>query len=118
MKTFGEKLRELREAKDLSLRELARNLGVSAAFLSDVELGRRHPSEAVLKKLARALRVPVEELRKHDTRPPVADLKRRAAADPAFGLALRRVMDKEISSEELLDLVRKKAEEEPAQEEE
>lgn len=44
VKTLGQRIRELRERDDLSLREFARKLGVSAAFLSDVELGRRHPS--------------------------------------------------------------------------
>lgn len=40
MKTLGQRIRELRETKDLSLREFAKQLGdLSAAFLSDVELG-------------------------------------------------------------------------------
>lgn len=37
----GAALRRERERKGLSLREVARQLGVSAPFLSDVELGRR-----------------------------------------------------------------------------
>lgn len=40
-KTFGELLTFLREQKDITLRELARGIGVSAPFLSDVEKGRR-----------------------------------------------------------------------------
>lgn len=40
-KTFGELLTSLREEKDVTLRELARGIGVSAPFLSDVEKGRR-----------------------------------------------------------------------------
>ena len=51
MKTFGEQIRELREKKDLSVRELAKRIKVTPPFLSDVELGRRHPSEDVLGKL-------------------------------------------------------------------
>ena len=43
MKTLGERIRELREERDLSLRELAGKIGVSAAFMSDVELNRRYP---------------------------------------------------------------------------
>ena len=39
MKTLGEHIRELREERDLSLRELATKIQVSAAFMSDVELG-------------------------------------------------------------------------------
>lgn len=37
----GAKARELREAKKKSLRKTAIALGVSAAYLSDLELGRR-----------------------------------------------------------------------------
>ena len=40
-KSFGELLTQLREKKDKTLRELARAIGVSAPFLSDVEKGRR-----------------------------------------------------------------------------
>lgn len=40
-KTFGEMLTMLREQRDVTLRELARGIGVSAPFLSDVEKGRR-----------------------------------------------------------------------------
>ena len=40
-KSFGEYLAYLREMKNVTLRELARQIGVSAPFLSDVEKGRR-----------------------------------------------------------------------------
>lgn len=41
--TFGSYLKHKREEKQISLRELARRLGVSAPFLSDVENNRRTP---------------------------------------------------------------------------
>lgn len=41
--TFGAYLKHKREEKQISLRELARRLGVSAPFLSDVENNRRTP---------------------------------------------------------------------------
>jgi transcriptional regulator with XRE-family HTH domain len=40
---FGEFLSRKREERDITLRELARQLGVSAPFLSDVEKNRRAP---------------------------------------------------------------------------
>ena len=46
--TLGQKIHELRDKADLSLRELALKISVSAPFLSDIELGRRFPSEEVL----------------------------------------------------------------------
>lgn len=107
MKTLGEQLRELREKKDLSVRELAKRIQVSPPFLSDVELGRRHPSEDVLGKLANELETTVLELQKHDSRPPVQELKRLAAANPAMGFALRKVVDDGISAEDLLEFLKK-----------
>jgi transcriptional regulator with XRE-family HTH domain len=42
-KQFGPTVRTIREAAGISLRELARRLGWSAAYVSDIELGRRNP---------------------------------------------------------------------------
>jgi transcriptional regulator with XRE-family HTH domain len=93
IKTLGQFIRERREKKDISLRELARKVSVSAAFLSDVELGRRFPSDDLLPKIAKALETTVEELRAYDARPPIEDLKRISASNPAYGFALRRVVE-------------------------
>jgi transcriptional regulator with XRE-family HTH domain len=108
-KPLGTRIRELREARDLSLRELAREVGeVSAAHLSDIELGRRYPSESLLVKLARELKVSAEELQKYDNRAPVEDLKRRAESDPAFGFALRKIVEHDVTAEELMKLLDQK----------
>ena len=48
-KKFGKNFRQLRQKADLSLSEVARRCEVSKAFLSDVELGRRAPNDAILK---------------------------------------------------------------------
>ena len=53
---FGEALRSLREAKGISLRSLAKQMGWSAAYQSDVELGRRGPlQEKWVRKVAETL---------------------------------------------------------------
>src|SRR5438876_1134227 len=106
MKTLGERIRELREQHDLSVRELAKKVKVSAPFLSDVELGRRHPSGDVLKTIASALGTTLDELKKHDARPPLRELKRIAASNPAMGFALRKVVDEDVSPEELLEFLK------------
>jgi transcriptional regulator with XRE-family HTH domain len=105
MLTLGEKLRELRDEADMSLRELAGKIHVSAAFLSDIELGRRHPSEKVLADLARTLGASVQDLARLDTRPVAQDLKRLASSSPAYGYAFRRMLDSKIGPEELLQWV-------------
>ena len=51
--TFGEQLR--RKRGEVSLRQIAHSARISPAYLSDIELGRRLPSEAVTLRLARAL---------------------------------------------------------------
>jgi transcriptional regulator with XRE-family HTH domain len=102
LKTLGERIRELREEKDVSVRELAKRLGVSAPFLSDVELGRRHPSDEVFVTIARALGVTVADLRSHDTRPPAQEFKRLAATNPAYGIMLRKVLDKNVDPEDVI----------------
>lgn len=52
---FGPTIRLLRQAKGISLREMARQLGVSPAFLSQIEAGRQH-------KIPRARIVQVAEM--------------------------------------------------------
>lgn len=107
-KTLGERIRELREAQDLSLREFALSLKLSAAFVSDVELGRRYPSDSVLDEIAKALKTSLDDLQKYDTRAPVEDLKRLASSNPTYGLAFRSIVDNKISPEDLLKWAEKK----------
>jgi transcriptional regulator with XRE-family HTH domain len=60
--SLGEYLREQRRAAELSLRELAREAGVSNPYLSQVERGLRKPSAEVLHKIAGALQISAEHL--------------------------------------------------------
>ena len=106
MEPLGEHIRALREKKDFSVRELARRLDLSAAFLSDVELGRRHPSTDVLRKLALELDTTVAVLRQHDARPPITELRRIAASNPTMGFALRKVVEDGVEGDELLRYLR------------
>ena len=103
--TLGQYIRQLREKCDMSLRELASRLKVSAAFLSDVELGRRHAPDRILIDIARLLDASVEDLKKHDMRPPVEEIRKLSNADPVYGLAFRKLVNKNLSSEDLLKVV-------------
>jgi transcriptional regulator with XRE-family HTH domain len=110
MKTLGQRIRELREERALSLREFAKKLGgLSAAFLSDIELGRRYPSDRVLADMANALEIQVKELQAYDTRAPVQDIKRLAESNPAYAVALRKIIDSKVSPEDLMKLAEGKA---------
>lgn len=54
--TLGQEIRRLRLKAGLTLRGLARQVGVSAAYLSDIEYDHRRPSDALLRKVATELR--------------------------------------------------------------
>lgn len=110
-KTFGERIRELREERDLSLREFGEKLGgKTAAFLSDIELGRRFPSPELLEEMAKVLHTTVEDLKNYDSRPPVQELKKLTSENPAYGLAFRKLVEKNISPDELMKFIKGKPE--------
>ena len=108
MKTLGERIRELREEQDLSLRELAGKIGVSAAFMSDVELNRRYPSDKHLKAIVQHLGTALADLQQYDTRPPVQELRKAALTDPQYSYAFRQMMDKQVSAKEILEFIERR----------
>lgn len=64
---IGERLRELREARNISMRTLATKSGLSANALSMIERGRASPSVSTLYKLADALGVSITSFFGSDT---------------------------------------------------
>jgi transcriptional regulator with XRE-family HTH domain len=108
MEGLGPYMRRRRDELDLSLREFAKRLNCSAAFISDIELGRRYPSDKVLGDIARVLDVTLEELQAMDVRAPIEDIKRLTQSDPRFALAFRTMIDKKVSAGELLKLANRK----------
>ncbi len=53
----GMALRAEREAKKISLRSFATKVGISPAYLSDIELGNRYPAFDTLERIKKALKV-------------------------------------------------------------
>ena len=62
MVNLGARLRDVRLRSGLSLREVARQLGVSPSFVSQLETGKSQPSVATLYSLAQLLEVSIDEL--------------------------------------------------------
>ena len=64
--TFGQRVRELRQAKGMTLRDLAPKVGVGFTYISKIENGKLdfgdYPSEALIRKLAKALDADLDEL--------------------------------------------------------
>lgn len=59
---FGEYIAGKRKARDISLRQMAENLGITPAYLSDIEKGRRNPPDIeTLIKIAKLLHLTPDE---------------------------------------------------------
>jgi transcriptional regulator with XRE-family HTH domain len=59
---IGDRLKELREAKELSQGDIGKRTGLFRCYVSRVENGHTVPSVDTLEKLARALGVPMYQL--------------------------------------------------------
>lgn len=122
--TLGLYIRDKRMALSITLRAFAKKVAdllaanasedepetkFSPGFLSDIENGRRFPSERVLSTIATALGVDVSELREQDQRIPAEELQRLQMLNPQFGFAFRRVANyinqKQMSPQELVDRI-------------
>ncbi len=55
-------IRAWREYQEIKVIELAQKIGISRAYLSQIESGKRNPTIKTLKKIAKALEVEVEVL--------------------------------------------------------
>lgn len=103
---LGEKIRELRIAKGITLRGLARAIGVSAPFLSDVEHGRRRPTEDRLDAMANVLGCKPSELedlsltreaaRRLERDPELLKLIRHCLREPRYRRLILRAVRNEV----------------------
>ena len=74
---IGPRIRALREAMDLSLRDLAERSGVSAPMLSQVERGETSPSIVVAERIAAGLDLTLSQLLRLDERGHVVVIRKR-----------------------------------------
>ncbi len=58
----GARTKQVRESKGLDVAMVARDIGISPAYLQQFESGERVPSEPILRNIARALDVDVNDL--------------------------------------------------------
>ena len=61
-RSFAMRVKQTRERRGMTQETLAKKAGVSRAYLSRLEMGRHDPPLSRLRKLAKALGVPVTEL--------------------------------------------------------
>lgn len=89
----GARLRAQRQSRKLGLRELARQLGISASALSQIETGKSRPSMTTLFAIARALHVSLDDLFEEDGEAPPAGAQRivlHPVAEPAHEKHVQR----------------------------
>ena len=106
---FGERIRRVRKARGLGLRATAREVGISATFLSRIESGKEDavPREEVIRKLAELLGENFDELMSLAGRIP-EEVKEQVREDPRMPEFLRRVREQKIPTEELLEMLRER----------
>lgn len=78
---MGDRLREARQARGLSLRALASRLGVSPSLISQVETGRARPSVSTLYAIVQELGISLDELLFIDAGTPAGGSAANAAAE-------------------------------------
>lgn len=59
---LGEELRQLRQEKEMSLRDVASSANISLGYVSEVERGLKEPSSEILFSMCRALGVPLSSV--------------------------------------------------------
>lgn len=84
---IGDRLREMREGKNLSQGDIEKRTGLLRCYISRVENGHTVPAIETLEKMARALEVPLYQLFCDGEEPPKLPnlLKRKTADDIVWG---------------------------------
>lgn len=104
-KTVGEIIAEARKQSGLSLRAVAGRIPISFTYLSEIEKGKRQPSEKVIKALSEQseLSLDFDHMMAHSGR-----IGEEAEAylekHPAFGKVIRIVAKKKLNDEQLSTL--------------
>lgn len=117
--SLGQAIKQKRLAADYTLRAFAEMIQISAAHQSDIEHGRRMPSEAVLRRTAEVLKkvgATYEEFLALDSRLG-EDLQGMIQSTPEIGQLLRQVKDTGRDPREILRRLQeslRKAEEDDA----
>jgi transcriptional regulator with XRE-family HTH domain len=77
---IGERLKDLREQKNMSQGDIEKRTGLLRCYISRVENGHTVPAIETIEKMARALEVPIYALFYDGEKPPAALPKPKAAA--------------------------------------
>lgn len=106
--TLGQRIKRMRTERKLGLRQTARNVGISAAYLSRVENGKEPaiPAEETLRRIAQVIGDDFDELM-HLAGRITNEVRDVVKADPGMPEFLRRARDQNISADRLMELLEK-----------
>ena len=106
--TFGERIRRRRSELGIGLREAARQADISATFLSRIETGAEKavPGEKVIRRFARILEDDFDELMTLAGRVS-SEVTDYVKANPGMPEFLRRAKEQNISTEKLMEMLKK-----------
>lgn len=115
--TFGEFIRDRRDALGYSVRKMAEMLGMTPVYLSDIEHGNRHAPKNYLDKLIVELKIDEDEVQDfYDLAAATRgflyeDINPYLGQQPLARVALRKARDLNISDEQWIEFIEKISEE-------
>ncbi len=105
-KSLGDRIKEARVEARLTLRGMAKVLGLSPSYLNDIEYNRRTPSDDVLQKIADLLGLDRDELLAAAGRVGIGkDAEQYIRENPSAGVLFRRVTHERLPEAELKKLI-------------
>lgn len=106
---LGGRIKRVRQARGLGLRETAKKLDISATYLSRIETNQEAspPAEKVIRALADLLEDDFDELMRLAGRVP-EDVEEAIKADPTMPALLRVAREKHVTGAELLEWIKSK----------
>ena len=112
-KTFGQLLTQFRSRNNYTLRGFAKTLGITPAYLNDVEKGRRKPfSIEIINKASSLLDLSSEETEmlldlagsEHQTIAP--DVIQYISSNSQFATAFRKARDMNVTEDEWMEMLK------------
>jgi HTH-type transcriptional regulator, competence development regulator len=103
---FGSRIRQLRKAKNISLRDFADIVEIDFTYLSKIENGKVDPpSEKKIRLIARELGVNQEELLDLAGKVSPEKMRKAVEGNPNIGLLLRRIESRKLTNSQINDML-------------
>ena len=106
MNSLGDKIREARKSKRLSITEVAQKVGVTRQYISQIETGVQNPSWKILGKICDILNLSYEEMLKIRTDSMVSKLEEQEQKKNSLGYKIKKArISKCLQGQEVAQMV-------------